>query len=167
MATPSTSTASGTTSPDTSVDLPPDIPPTHRVLAGPAFESIDALMTALNDWARNNGLGFTKTQGSNKSGDQYTRYQIRCDRGGGRPSTANTRSVTTPKTGCTWQAVATAPKHTDKGWLIDKIDKPMHNHPPSSIAANHKVHQTLTEDIFTIVSIQLLTPTIRTNDIYT
>src|SRR6266566_3342259 len=49
MATPSTSTASGTTSPDTSVDLPPDIPSTHRVLAGPTFESIDAFMTALND----------------------------------------------------------------------------------------------------------------------
>ncbi len=167
MATPSTSTASGTTSPDTTVDLPPDIPPTHRVLAGPAFESIDALMTAFNDWARNNGLGFTKTQGSNKSGDQYTRYQIRCDRGGGRPSTANTRSVTTPKTGCAWQAVATALRRIGRGWLIDRIDKPVYNHPPSSTAASHKVHQALTEDMFTVVSAQLLTPTIRTNDIYT
>src|SRR6266566_8057846 len=102
MATPSTSTASGTTSPDTSVDLPPDIPPTHRVLAGPTFESIDAFITVFNDWACNNGLGFTKTQGSNKSGDQYIRYQIRCDRGGGRPSTTNIRSVTTPKTDCVW-----------------------------------------------------------------
>src|SRR6266699_4816692 len=167
MATPNTSTASNTTNPDTSVDLPPDIPPTHRVFVGPMFESIDALITAFNDWVYNNGLGFIKTQGSNKSGDQYTRYQIRCDRGGRRPSTANTRSVTTPKTGYTWQAVATAPKRISRRWLIDRIDKPVHNHPPSSTAASHKVHQTLTEDMFTVVSTQLLTPTIHTNDIYT
>src|SRR6266566_886170 len=160
MATPSISTASGTTSPDTSVDLPPDIPPMHRVLVGPVFESIDAFMTAFNDWVRNNGLGFIKTQGSNKSGDQYIRYQIRCDRGGGRPFTVNIRSVTTLKTGCAWQAVVTVPRRIGRGGLIDRIDKPVYNHPPSSIAASHKVYQALTEDMFTVVSVQLLIPTI-------
>ena len=152
MATPSTSTASGTISPDISVDLPFDIPSTYCVFIGPMFESIDALITALNDWAYNNGLGFIKTQGSNKSGDQYTRYQIRCDRGGGRPSTVNIRSVTIPKTGYTWQTVVTALRRIGRGWLIDRIDKPMYNYPSSFTAANHKVHQTLTEDMFIVVS---------------
>jgi MULE transposase domain len=125
-------------------------------------------MAALNDWARDNGLGFRHCQGTNKSKKtgQYTRWTVYCDRGRNRPSIAQVRKQSTTQTGCPWAGVARAPAKEGGLWGLI-VTNDTHNHLASRTAASHTVHQVLTPDMLATVNSQLLTPTIRTNDIFT
>lgn len=91
------------------------LPVTHRLLAGPRYNSVDTLMEDLNTWGRENGLAFVKTQASNYSEGKARRYTVICDRGRSRPSNAHSRKTSTTKTGCPWRGVAKALKAN--GWL--------------------------------------------------
>lgn len=147
---------------------PPQLPPTHRLLAGPRFESINALMEALNAWGRENGLGFVKTQASNYSEGSARRYTVLCDRGRSRPSEAHSRKTSTSKTGCPWRGVAKALKAN--GWLwefaISKAPNDCHNHKATTLAITHATHRGLTDEMKAVVTAMSTNPAIRPREIY-
>ena len=79
----------------------PPMPPGQPSLPDQPYESIDSLMSALNSWGKNHGLGFIKTGGSNKVNGQLTYVTVACDRGGQKKaSRATIRRTSTSKTKC-------------------------------------------------------------------
>ncbi len=147
---------------------PPSLPPDHRLLIGPPYESIDELMTDLNTWARDKGLGFIKNAPSNKADGHYTRYEILCDRGKASSTTsmAKVRSTATAKTDCQFHGVAKALVVHARKWTFE-IKKDSHNHKASATPVTHLVHRGLTEEMKAIVASMSLVVAIRLREIYT
>lgn len=84
------------------------------------YDTLEALLNALNAWGRQRGVGFTKMRPSNHVNGSPTRYEIACDRGGReKTSKAMLRRTTTSKTGCPWFGVTKALAESDRKYIVD------------------------------------------------
>ena len=108
--------------------------------------TIQALQSAVNDWAKDRGFAVVRQNGRNREGrtrneGEYTRYDIVCDRYGKprKSEGVGLRKSTTRKCGCLWKGYAVK---TAAGWLYrDDPKAPEHNHAPSTHPSAHPQHR--------------------------
>lgn len=133
------------------------------------YDTLEALLNALNAWGRQRGVGFTKMRPSNYVNGSPTRYEIACDRGGReKTSKAMLRRTTTSKTGCPWFGVAKALAESDRKWTFEaKIMH--HNHEITAgdvfELTTHRGHRGLTDAMKADVATLSLNASQRPRDI--
>lgn len=138
-------TGPGFNSPSESTPIPnPPIP-------GPATLSIDALQSQVNEFAKENGFGVVRHNGSG-SRVRKTRYVLQCDRyGEPRPSKGvGLRQKRSRKCGCKWKVIAEALEQNNYMWTLRTFADPQHsqhNHERSMSLSAHPVHRRLTDSV--------------------
>jgi hypothetical protein len=123
------------------------------------YESREALLAAINCWAKSRGFAFT-TGKSTKTPNGRTKVIFGCDRSG-KPrnlSTERVRHTASRKTGCQYSVLAK--ESLDKTtWVLTHRPDPkcaQHNHLPSKNPAVHPVHRQLEKrDLTTISSLAM------------
>ncbi|KJZ70028.1 hypothetical protein HIM_10579 [Hirsutella minnesotensis 3608] len=113
--------------------------------------SVDALQSSVNDFAKENGYGVVRHNGS---GSQLwkTRYVFQCDRYGEprTPRGAGLRQRRSRKCGCMWKVIAEALEQNDYLWTLRAFADPQHsqhNHDRTLSLSAHPVHRRLTDSV--------------------
>ncbi|KJZ70653.1 hypothetical protein HIM_09973 [Hirsutella minnesotensis 3608] len=124
--------------------------PNPPIPGTPAF-SIEALQHQVNEFAKENGFGVIRRNGSG-SRLRKTRYVFQCDRyGEPRPSRGTgLRQKRSRKCGCKWKIVAEALKQNDYTWTLREFANPQHsqhNHDRSISLSAHPIHRKLTASV--------------------
>ncbi|KJZ68074.1 hypothetical protein HIM_12537 [Hirsutella minnesotensis 3608] len=104
--------------------LPIPSPP----IPGPAMVSVDALQSHVNEFAKENGFGVVRHNGSGSQA-RKTRYVFQCDRYG-EPRTARgagLRQRRSRKCGCKWKVIAEALERNDYTWTLRAFADPQHS----------------------------------------
>ncbi|KJZ68513.1 hypothetical protein HIM_12097 [Hirsutella minnesotensis 3608] len=133
------------TSQDVSIPIPnPPIP-------GPAAVSVDALQSHVNEFAKENGFGVIRRNGSG-SQTRKTRYVFHCDRYGEprMPRGAGLRQRRSRKCGCKWKVIAEALERNDYMWTLRAfadLQHSQHNHHRAMSVSAHPVHRRLTDSV--------------------
>ena len=134
-----------------------------------SYESLEALIDALNAWGRSNGVGFAKKRTSNYKDGKPTYATLYCDRGFTRASQAKLRDTSTAKTDCPWSAVAKSLARNNRRWMLE-IKCNDHNHEVrnSSIVhlATHSAHRGLTDAMKLEIEALSSNAAIRPRDIF-
>ncbi|KJZ69457.1 hypothetical protein HIM_11162 [Hirsutella minnesotensis 3608] len=127
------------------------IPIPNPSIPGPAMVSVDALQSSVNDFAKENGYGVVRHNGS---GSQLwkTRYVFQCDRYGEprTPRGAGLRQRRSRKCGCMWKVIAEALEQNDYLWTLRAFADPQHsqhNHDRTLSLSAHPVHRRLTDSV--------------------
>ena len=122
-------------------------PMTPPPFDGYAFESFEALLSAVQAHCKAEGWAVIKARAANRRANgQYYKYDLVCDRGQQRQSKGTgLRQVSTRKEGCPFVARAAARKNDGDRWFFSTIN-PTHNHPPSLDPSVHLMHRRLAED---------------------
>ncbi|KJZ68574.1 hypothetical protein HIM_12036 [Hirsutella minnesotensis 3608] len=127
------------------------IPIPNPPIPGPATVSVDALQSYVNDFAKENGFGVVRHNGSG-SQVRKTRYVFQCDRYG-EPRTsrgAGLRQRRSRKCGCKWKVIAEALEQNDYRWTLRAFADPQrsqHNHDRTMSLSAHPVHRRLTDSV--------------------
>jgi hypothetical protein len=119
--------------------IPIPNPPTP----GPATISIDALQSHVNEFAKENGFGVVRRNGSGSQA-RKTRYVFQCDRYGEprMPRGAGLRQRRSRKCGCKWKVIAEALERSDYMWTLRAFADPQHsqhNHDRTMSLSAHPV----------------------------
>ena len=127
------------------------IPIRNPPIPGPSKESVDALQSHVNEFAKENGFGVVRHNGSG-SQVRKTRYVFQCDRyGKPRPSSgAGLRQKLSRKCGCKWKIIAEALEKNGYRWTLRAFADPQHsqhNHDRSMGLSAHPVHRRLTDSV--------------------
>ena len=112
------------------------------------FDSLDALISAVQAHCKAEGWAIVKARASNRRANgQYYKYDLVCDRGRQRHNPIGTgrRNVSTRKEGCPFVAQAAAKKNEGDRWFLSTINS-AHNHPPSLDPSVHPMHRRLAEE---------------------
>ncbi|KAK4068501.1 hypothetical protein Purlil1_13791 [Purpureocillium lilacinum] len=127
------------------------IPIPNPPIPGLAMVSVDALQSPVNDFAKENGFGVVRHNGSG-SRVRKTRYVFQCDRYG-EPRTsrgAGLRQRRSRKCGCKWKIIAEALEQNDYKWTLRAFADPQHsqhNHDRTMSLSAHPVHRRLTDSL--------------------
>ncbi|KAM4060433.1 FAR1 DNA-binding domain-containing protein [Hirsutella rhossiliensis] len=124
------------------------IPIPNPPIPGPAMVSVDALQSSINEFAKDNGFGVVRHNGSG-SQLRKTRYVFQCDRYGEprTPRGAGLRQRRSRKCGCKWRVIAEALEQNDYLWTLRAFADPQysqHNHDRTMSLSAHPVHRRLT-----------------------
>ncbi|KAK4077247.1 hypothetical protein Purlil1_12430 [Purpureocillium lilacinum] len=127
------------------------IPIPNPPMPGPAAVSIEALQSHVNEFAKENGFGVIRRNGSG-SRVRKTRYVFQCDRYGEprTSSSAGLRQRRSRKCGCKWKVIAEALEQNDYMWTLRAFADPQHsqhNHDHSMSLSAHPVHRRLTDSV--------------------
>ena len=120
-------------------------------IPGPAALPIEALQSQVNDFARQNGFGVVRRNGSGSS-VRKTRYVFECDRyGQPRPSRGTGLcQKRSRKCGCSWKIVGEALEQNNYMWTLREFADPKHskhNHGRSMSLGAHAIHRRLTDSV--------------------
>ena len=142
--------SSGCSDTETSSQSQP-VPIPNPPVPGLAAISIDTLQAQVNKFAKENGFGVVRHNGSG-SRVQKTRYVFQCDRyGEPRPSRGvGLRRKRSRKCGCKWKVIAEALAQNGYMWTLRKFADPehsLHNHDPSMSVSAHPVHRRHTNSV--------------------
>ena len=142
---PSLSDVSDTGSSSHGQPLPIPNPP----IPGLAVLSIEALQSQVNEFAKKNGFGVVRRNGSGST-VRKTRYVFECDRYGQPrlPRGAGLRKKHSRKCGCKWKVIGEALEQNGYMWTLREFADPehsQHNHRRSLSLAAHPIHRRLTD----------------------
>ncbi|OAQ62573.1 transposase [Purpureocillium lilacinum] len=127
------------------------IPIPNPAIPGPATASVDALQFQVNEFAKQNGFGVVRRNGSG-SPAKKTRYVLQCDRYGEPrvPRGAGLRRRRSRKSGCKWKVIAEALERNAYIWTLRAFADPQqsqHNHDRIMSLSAHPVHRRLTDSV--------------------
>ncbi|OAQ57749.1 transposase [Purpureocillium lilacinum] len=127
------------------------IPIPNPPIPGPATASVDALQSQVNEFAKQNGFGVVRRNGSGGPAKK-TRYVLQCDRYGEPrvPRGAGLRRRRSRKCGCKWKIIAEALEQNDYKWTLRAFADPQHsqhNHGRTMSLSAHPVHRRLTGSV--------------------
>ncbi|OWT42543.1 mutator-like element [Pochonia chlamydosporia 170] len=120
-------------------------------IPGPLTSSIEALQSQVNNFAKENGFGVVRRNGSGSS-VRKTRYVFECDRyGQPRPSRgAGLRQKRSRKCGCKWKVVGEALEENNYMWTLREfadLQHSKHNHGRSISLSAHPIHRRLSDSV--------------------
>lgn len=119
------------------------------------YESREALLTAINSWAKPRGYAFT-TGKSTKTPNGRVKVVFACDRNKEPPSSSDgrIRRTSSRRTGCKFSVLAKQSRDGSTWVLTHRPDRECakHNHPPSGDLSAHPAHCRFGEQDATIVS---------------
>ena len=138
-------------------------------IPGNASLSIDALQAQVNEFARANGFGVVRHNGSG-SQLRKTRYVLQCDRyGEPRPSRgAGLRQNRSRKCGCKWKVIVESLKTNEYMWTLRMFADPAHsahNHDRGLSSSAHPIHRRLTDSVKATIAATSRRVGIRARDV--
>ena len=145
------------------------IPIPNPPIPGPALVSVDALQSYVNDFAKENGFGVVRHNGSG-SQLRKTRYVFQCDQYG-EPRTsrgAGLRQRRSRKCSCKWKVIAEALEQNDYLWTLRAFadtQHSQHNHDRTMSLSAHPVHRRLTDSVMTTIEATSRRVGIRARDV--
>lgn len=127
------------------------IPILNPPTPGPATASVETLQSQVNKFAKQDGFGVVRRNGSGSQA-RKTIYVFQCDRYGEprMPRGAGLRQKRSRKCGCQWKVIAEALERNDYMWTLRAIADPphsQHNHDRCMSLSAHPVHRRLTDSI--------------------
>jgi hypothetical protein len=119
------------------------------------YKSCEALLTAINSWAKPRGYAFT-TGKSTKTPNGRVKVVYACDRNKQPPSSSaeRVRRTSSRRTGCKFSVLAKESRDGSTWVLSHRPDKECakHNHPPSEHPSAHPAHRRFEEQDAATVS---------------
>jgi hypothetical protein len=130
--------------------FPDDVLPPEGV-----YDTREAVLAAINSWAKPRGYAFT-TGRSTKTSNGRVKVVFACDRNKQPPNTSVERKRLTcsRRIGCEFPVSAKESSDRASWVLSHRPDRKfaLHNHPPSGNPSSHPIHRQLKEDDIQIIS---------------
>ncbi|TLS30522.1 hypothetical protein PpBr36_03676 [Pyricularia pennisetigena] len=128
--TPVAKTRGPNATPSTARSIAQSPAPTLQPPPEGIYRSFEDLLSAVQQFSKEQGYGVVKLRASNYRDGKPTRYDLVCDRGGVKySSTAKKRNPSTRKVDCPWRAKAVCEVQLSNQWRF-AVQEARHNHEP-------------------------------------